>query len=521
MKLGVIKVERGFSVEQFLQSLITGIRDGQVRISLDKHAVLDSLQQVVDEYKQAKDFDFRVMANCIYDGIYITDGEGNTLYVNSAYTRITGIGAAEVIGKSVADLEQAGLYRNAVTPEVIRQKKQVNSMAKSLRNDTPMLITGSPIFDEAGNIKKVIVIDRDITDLLAMKEQLEATQQQMQAVEKDTVKNKLEIEHLRKQQFKEKFIGKSKAMETVRNLIQHVAGLDVTVLITGETGVGKEIIANEIYRISNRSEAPFIKVNCAAIPSALLEAELFGYAKGAFTGASATGKVGLFELADKGTLLLDEIGDMPLELQSKLLRVIQHKEVTHIGGRKPIKLDVRILAATHCDLKELVRQGRFREDLYYRLNVFPIEIPPLRARAEDIETLCQHFLSLYNTKYTKAIRIDRSGLAMLKQYSWPGNVRELQNIIERLVIVAEIQAIIGTDQIGVLLNLDSHYHGILNEEAGLKEIVQTIEKKAIEKALRQGGSTRKAAKLLQIDQSTIVKKAKRLGILLSDDKCHQ
>lgn len=508
-----------FSAEQFLRTLISGINDGQVKVSLDKSALLNSLQQVLDEYLQAKDFDFREIADHIYDGIYITDGTGRTLYVNSAYTRITGIDAKEVVGKYVSDLDAAGLYKNAVTPEVIRQKKQVNSMAKSLRNGTAMLITGSPVMDEAGNIKKVVVVDREITDLLDMKAELETTQRQMQAVEKDKVKSKLEIEHLRKLQLKENFIGKSAAMKTVERMIRHVAGLDVTVLITGETGVGKEIVANKIYLNSKRSSAPFIKVNCAAIPATLLEAELFGYTKGSFTGASNTGKLGLFELADKGTLLLDEIGDMPLELQSKLLRVIQHKEITQIGGRKPISLDVRILAATNCDVMDLVKQGRFREDLYYRLNVFPIQIPPLRARGEDIEALSLHFLDIYNSKYNKATGIDRDGLDMLKQYAWPGNVRELQNIIERMVIISDATANISTDQIGALLNLEASE--LLSREIGLKEIVQNVEKKTIEKALLHGGSTRKAAEILKIDQSTIVKKAKRLGITTNDEKIHR
>lgn len=507
-------------VEQFLQNLIVGIGDGRINISLDKAGVMDSLRQVLTEYRQAKEFDFRVIADCLYDGIYITDDAGKTVYVNSAYSRITGIGADEVLGKLVADLEKAGLYYNAVAPEVIRQKKQINSMARSLRNNTAMLITGSPVLDAAGNIKKVIVIDREITDLLDMKAELESTQRQMQAVEKDKAKSKLEIEHLRQLQFKDNLVGQSLAIKSVEKMIQHIAGLDVTVLITGETGVGKEVIANEIYRSSNRSNGPFIKVNCAAIPGTLLEAELFGYAKGAFTGAASSGKLGLFELADKGTLLLDEIGDMPLELQSKLLRVIQHKEITHIGGRKPISLDVRILAATHHDLKELVKQGRFREDLYYRLSVFPIEIPPLRLRVEDIETLGLHFLSLYSAKYAKTITIDPAGLDMLQQYSWPGNVRELQNIIERLVIVTEANASIDMPQISRLLNLDSGYTALLNEETGLKKIVENIERKTIEKALLHAGSTRKAAQILKIDQSTIVKKAKKLGIRISDDKIH-
>jgi transcriptional regulator with PAS, ATPase and Fis domain len=225
----------------------------------------------------------------------------------------------------------------------------------------------------------------------------------------------------------------------------------------------------------------------------------------------------MFELADKGTLLLDEIADMPMELQSKLLRVIQHKEIIRIGGKKPMKLDVRIVSSTNNDLKELVKQGKFREDLYYRLNVFPIQIPPLRVRIGDIAVLTKHLLDVYNARYGKQIAVEHSGMDILRRYSWPGNVRELQNIIERLVIVSDPSTVISAEQIGRLLNIDP-YGELMHAEMGLKEIVETVEKKTIEKAMKLCGSTRKAARMLKIDQSTIVKKAKKLGIRIVDDK---
>jgi transcriptional regulator with PAS, ATPase and Fis domain len=277
--------------------------------------------------------------------------------------------------------------------------------------------------------------------------------------------------------------------------------------------VGKEVVANAIRVNSAREKGPFIKVNCAAIPATLLEAELFGYEKGAFTGATAGGKMGLFELADKGTLLLDEIGEMSLELQAKLLRVIQHKEVNRIGGSKPIQTDVRILSATHCELKELVRQNKFREDLYYRLNVFPIFIPPLRERPEDVALLVRHFLSMFNTKYGKSVLIDTGGMSTLQRYSWPGNVRELQNIVERIVIISEPHVVVGGPRIAGLLDMDPFVSDNNEAAMGLYELVEATERRMIEKALRIGGSTRKAAAMLKIDQSTIVKKAKKLGIL--------
>lgn len=338
----------------FLSDLIDRLEKGEP--IAEYKVTINSLQKLLAELKLLHEFDFRQIGDSLYDGIYITDGDGNTLYINSAYTRITGIKPEEVIGKNVSDLVRSGLYKNAVTPEVIRMKKQVNAMGESSRNGIKMLITGNPLFDKAGNVKKVVVIDREITDLLAMKAELEESQQKIKAVEDATIKKKQEIEHLRSMQLNTNLIGSSVEMQQVIKQISQVANLDVTLLITGETGAGKEVVANEVYLQSSRNNGPFIKVNCAAIPATLLEAELFGYEKGAYTGAATSGKMGLFELADKGTLLLDEIGDMPIELQSKLLRVIQYKEIVRIGGTKPIKLDVRILAATNCDLKELVKK---------------------------------------------------------------------------------------------------------------------------------------------------------------------
>ncbi len=503
-----------YSVAEDLAQLISRLQNGNLmNDDADRQAIVERLLAVRNCLQETHEYDFREIGDHLYDGIYIADGEGKTMYVNKAYTRITGIEAHEVVGRYVAELMLDRLYKNAVTPEVIRTKKQVNAMAESLRNGIKMLITGNPIFDRDGNVKKVVVIDREMSDLLEMKAELDASQEKMKAVEHDKNKKKEEIEHLRKLHFGKTLIARSQQMEKVVASINQIARLDVTVLITGETGVGKEVVANAIRVNSAREKGPFVKVNCAAIPATLLEAELFGYEKGSFTGATTTGKMGMFELADKGTLLLDEIGEMSLELQSKLLRVIQHKEVNRIGGTRPIQTDVRILSSTNCDLKELVRQGKFREDLYYRLNVFPIVIPPLRERREDIELLVRHFLAMFNTKYAKAVVIEPGGMQILQRYDWPGNVRELQNIVERIVIISEAALTVSGSRIAGLLDMEPF---ILDESAdhmGLYELVEETERRMIEKALQLAGSTRKAAAMLKIDQSTIVKKAKKLGII--------
>jgi len=516
-----MKSQYGFSSINFLIDLMNKINKDNDEIVTQKEKITEGLYKVSEELRQLKEFDFREIGDHLYDGLYIADGSGKTLYVNKAYTRITGIRAEEVVNKYVNDIVKEGLYKNPVTPEVIKTKKQVNSMGTSTRNGIKMLITGIPIFDEEGNVKKVVIIDREITDLLAMEADLEASQQKIKIVEEYEIKHKQEIEHLRKMHLHKNLVGKSLGIQKVSQMIQQVAGLDVTVLIMGETGTGKEVVADEIYMHSTRKDGPFIKVNCAAIPANLLESELFGYEKGAFTGASPSGKIGMFELADNGTLLLDEIGEMTMDLQSKLLRVIQHKEVTKIGGRKSVKLDVRIIAATNCELREMVKQGKFREDLYYRLNIFPIHIPALRSRVEDVVLLTQHFIDIYNGKYGKLTEIEQLGLEVLKHYSWPGNIRELQNIIERLVIISDQNAMISAQQIEILLNIDPCYTELLNPELGLKEIVANVEKKTIERALSIYGSTRKVAKILRIDQSTVVKKAKKLGISIGDENIHQ
>ena len=507
-----------FNSVKYLSALIEKIETHTFDLSTNGIDLVADLNQVLQEINLLKELDLREIGDHINDGIYISDGTEKTLYVNKAYSRITGIKPEEVLGKYVSDLVKEGLYKFAVTPEVIKLKKQVNSIGESLRNGTKMLISGDPIFDDEGNVKKVVATNREITELLAMQAELEASQKKIKAVEADKNKGMLEIEHLRRLNLSSGLKGRSSEIQQVVMLIHQSAGLEVTVLITGETGVGKEVVANEIYNHSMRKNGAFIKVNCAAIPSNLLESELFGYEKGSFTGASSAGKIGLFGLADKGTILLDEIGEMPLELQSKLLRVIQHKEITRVGGRVPVKLDVRIIAATNSDLLDLVKQGKFREDLFYRLNVFPISIPPLRLRTDDIEDLTEHFLKIHNTEYNKKVQIERSGIDILKEYNWPGNIRELQNIVERLVIVSAPRAKIGIEQIRKILGVDLSIPGVPDKEVGLREIVEDVEKRTIEKTLLLYGTTRRAAAVLGIDHSTIVKKAKKLGIKIRADR---
>jgi two-component system response regulator AtoC len=307
-------------------------------------------------------------------------------------------------------------------------------------------------------------------------------------------------------------IGKTPAIQQVLQTVQKIAPTDSTVLITGETGVGKELIARSIHLTSHRRNRPFVKVNCAAIPETLLESELFGHEKGAFTGA-VTNKPGRFEIAHEGTIFLDEIGEMPLHLQTKLLGVIQDKAFERVGGIKTIKVDIRIISATNQDLQSAVQSGKFRSDLFYRLNVVPIHIPPIRERKDDLIPLIDYFLKKFKTKYQKKVTsLSPEILAVFSNYNWPGNIRELENVLERTVLMSE------TDTIKLnQLPIEIRGTGSIIEASTLREKIDSIshvtEKQMIMDALNKNNQNRtKAAKLLGISRRTLQNKIKECGL---------
>jgi len=303
-------------------------------------------------------------------------------------------------------------------------------------------------------------------------------------------------------------------MHQVFELAIKVAKVDSNVLITGESGVGKEVITKIINQAGPRAQKPFLQINCGAIPENLLESELFGYAGGAFTGAKKNGKMGYFELSQGGTLLLDEIGELPLSLQVKLLRAIQERKIFRIGGTIPYKFDVRIIFATNRNLEEMVQSGLFRADLYYRLNVVPINIPPLRNRTEDIIPLTFHFLKLLNSKYKTNKRFEPEVLLAFERYKWPGNVRELENVIERMVIFSD-EEIIGLQHLPFNSVNSEDSNGLTIEvlkPVPLQTASEILEKKLVAKALQLSGSTRKAAKILGVTHPTVIRKAQKYNL---------
>lgn len=433
-----------------------------------------------------------------YDGIFITDGNAVTRRVNKGYERITGLKAEEVIGKSVEYLVEKGIISKACSTLVL-EKKKVVTIEQRLISGKVLLVTGTPIFDDNGKIELIVTNARDITELIRLKEELQ---------EKDKKVNRYntELQELKSQlnkSYQPKIITRNKAMKDLLDSIGRVASHDTTVLITGETGVGKEIITDYIHRSSLRADKKLIKVNCGAIPESLIESELFGYEKGAFTGANTEGKIGLFEEANNGTIFLDEIGELPFNMQAKLLRVLQEQQIQRVGGVESISINVRIIAATNKDLKALSDAGKFRSDLYYRLNIIPIHIPPLRERREDIIPLANEFLYSLSEKYGTKKSLSKEGYEALYNYTWPGNIRELRNMIERIYVMSQGDKIDIED---IPVNIKDKKEGDRDGTLSLKDAVMQLEIKMINEAYQKFGNVRDAARYLGIDPSTLVRK---------------
>ncbi|MFJ7509503.1 sigma-54 interaction domain-containing protein [Peribacillus simplex] len=442
-----------------------------------------------------------------YDGIYITDQNGITLYTNSAIERITGIPKEYYIGKSVDQLIKRGILNASVTHKVVKLRRTVSVVQDNFAGKET-LITGSPVFNAEGEIEQVVTNIRDLSDLNELMHELTK-------VNELNNQYKQEIEKLRKITSKDGVVFVSDKMKMIYEIAERISDIDATVLILGETGVGKDVLARNIYNRSIRSKkGDFIKINCGAIPADLLESELFGYEGGAFTGANQKGKPGMFELAESGILFLDEVGELPLQLQVKLLRALQEREIQRIGGTKPKKIDVRIIAATNRNLSEMVKSGDFREDLFYRLNVIPITIPPLRERREDILALTDLFLTKANEQYKFSKEIDSRLKEYFYQHDWPGNVRELINIVERLVVLTDNQ-ILSINDLPEEYQPENRNQPNLNATQTLKEAVERAEKEILTKAAQTYHTTYEIAEALDSSQATIVRKLKKYRLKVS------
>lgn len=445
-----------------------------------------------------------------FDGIYVTDGQARTLRVNTAYERITGIKREEVLGRTMKELVQNGFYNESVTLCVLQTRKPQSLLQRINKTGKSVMVTGTPFFDEDGHIMLVVTNVRDVTELNLLQQKLES----MQRLQSEA---KLELKQLRDTVKGNVHIApRSKRMQEVVQLALRLSQVDATVLIEGESGVGKEVVADIIHNSGPRKNHPFIKISCGAIPDQLLESELFGYASGAFTGARKEGKAGLFEVADGGTLFLDEIGEMPLGLQVKLLRALQERTITRVGDTVPTKIDVRVVAATNRNLASMAQAGQFRKDLFYRLNVVPVRIPPLRERTEDIIHFVYGFLDACNKRYGFNKQIDREALNVLIAYEWPGNVRELENMIEQMVVVTQAEVITLDDLPLPLKRSFECPETVPVEDRPLQAMLEEVEYRALECAFRKYKTTRAMARALGVNQSTIVRKLNRYGIMPKD-----
>ena len=440
-----------------------------------------------------------------YDGLYITDGKADTIRVNSAYERMAGLRRGDLIGRNMQDLVNEKVFDQSVTLEVLKKGAQV-SLMQNIKGNKQVLVTGTPIFDEDGKIALVVTNVRDMTDLNDLRVEIEKSKRLSSRYYQSL------LEQERFEHALDSMVVKSSAMTQVIQKAVKVAGVDTSVLLHGESGVGKSMLARIIHLMSLRKERPFVKINCGTIPDSLMESELFGYTKGAFTGAAPEGKAGLIETGDTGTVFLDEVGDLTPGMQVKLLQVIEEKTFTRVGGTRPISVDVRILAATNRDLMGLVQKGEFREDLYYRLNVIPIYIPPLRERREDIPALALNILENSNRTMGFGKRLDPEVLDGLMRYDYPGNVRELINVMERMIIMSERDLICAEDIPGEVKNAESSIPDHIGEGITLKAALRSLEHRLISAALRRHGTVSQAARALGVHPTTLWRKAVRHGV---------
>jgi len=456
--------------------------------------------------------DFQMIVEHMDDCVFVTDHEGKVLYVNPSYERHTGIKKEELLGRYITDILSAGnLFKGGAALDVVRTKQKCVRLSNVTKPGSECwgYAVGIPHFGEDGELKNVIVSShtlRSFTELDDDYGQFVSMLEKVRLIQSVTLNGG--------DTSPPAMVGVSEAMVKIKKNIEIVAPSDATVLLTGESGVGKEVIANEIHKGSTRQDKPFIKVNCAAIPAALLESEMFGYEKGAFSGADKAGKPGLFEMADTGTILLDEIGELPMELQPKLLRAIQAREVARVGGTNTYHFDTRIISITNCDLKAKMREGTFRDDLYYRINVIPIYVPPLRERPDDILPLCDHFIGIFSEKYHQDVRLEEEARRMLQQYSWPGNIRELENVIEYLTIFAtENDGVVNGD---MLLRFMGAPQSVLSPSVdmnmNLNDALAACEKDMIQRALDISKTLREAGAMLGIDVSTVSRKLRQYDL---------
>ena len=455
------------------------------------------------------------------EGITVYNGDGKVKSMNQVAALYDGVKADDVIGMHYTEMIETGILDRSVVPMVLKAKKKVSALVEVPRTNKTVLVNGSPVFDDKGTITLVVVHFNDMTQLNNLQRQLEQSRMVADKYEEELAE--LSLKELAEQEV----IVENETMHQVYQMAVKLTKMEVSnILVLGESGTGKGLMAKFMHQSSRRAQKPLIQINCAAIPESLLEAELFGYEKGAFTGANDRGKAGLFELAHGGTLFLDEIGDMPLAIQAKLLNYLDDYKVMRLGSVKPKVIDCVIIAATNSNLQELVAKKKFREDLYYRLSAFPIEIPPLRERPEDVFELAQFYLKKYNAQFKTKKKIGVAGAEALQRYPFRGNVRELKNIIKKAVVLSDQQKIdkliiqssppsqenhevetISSPQKTVKRPTAKSY-----EKKSLNDEVLLLEEQLIKDAMQHCRNLREISVELSISEPTAWRKMKKHGL---------
>ncbi|SDF59674.1 sigma 54-interacting transcriptional regulator [Sporolituus thermophilus] len=480
-------------------------RDHKIIGSVAIFQDITELQSVAAELEDVKNLKSMLEAaiESIFEGFVAVDKNGYITMMNQAYGEFLGVDAKEVVGKHVTKVIQ-----NTRMHIVAQTGKAEIGEVQRIGSNT-VVVTRKPIVQDGeivGAVGKVLF--KDVKDFKVLARKLSSLQSELEYYKEELRKvhgGKYTIESI---------IGSSDKMDWLKTIALKAAKGNSTVLILGESGTGKELFAHAIHNASPRCHGPFIKINCAALPENLLEAELFGYDEGAFTGARKGGKPGKFELANGGTIFLDEIGDMSFTMQAKLLRVLQEHEIERVGGTKTNKIDFRVIAATNRDLEAMIERGEFRQDLYYRLNIVSLHIPPLRERREDIPFLCKALLQKINHHMQHWVEgVSPEAMELLMEYSWPGNVRELENVLERAVNLIDEEAYILPEHLPPVVRKSQKAKDMDEKAKDLAGILQETEKQAIYKALEEaGGNKSKAAKLLGIHRSGFYQKLNKYNI---------
>jgi PAS domain S-box-containing protein len=445
------------------------------------------------------------------DGIWVCDAQGFVVTINGASESLNGIKAKDIIGKNISELLDNKSFDQLVTTKVLASGKQETIVQQIKKTNRVLLCTGTPARDENGNIALIVVNERDMTELETLRIKFEQSKKLTEKFKEELSELTLrELEH-------NSIIADSIPMKQILQKSLKLAHIGASnILILGASGTGKGLLAKSIHKNSNRRENLFVEINCAAIPENLLEAELFGFEKGAFSGAAETGKVGLIELAQGGTLFLDEIGDMPLNLQTKLLKYLDDKQFRRLGGTKSINIECSTISATNRNLQERVQNNQFREDLFYRLSSFTVEIPSLSERKDDIPGLVRFYLEKYNKKYQRSAHISSKTVTLLQNYSFPGNVRELKNVIENGVALSEESAL----DTFILASLKKCKYWqpsafslpIPSQPVDLSAALDEVEKQLLVEASRHCKTTRQMSTYLNISQPTVVRKLKKHGL---------